>query len=84
MRLTALLPHLKGLRVDQTVIEDHVLTLLVRPTRRTAVCPVLATSLIQSADQAGSQDNGRPGRPGRTTAAPVPRWMSAKGRWQRR
>ena len=39
MRLTALLPHLKGLRVDQTVIEDHVLTLVVRPTRRTAVCP---------------------------------------------
>ena len=39
MRLTALLPHLKGFRVDQTIIEDHVLTLLVRPTRRTAVCP---------------------------------------------
>ncbi len=39
MRLTALLPHLKGFRVDETISEDHALTLLVRPARRTAVCP---------------------------------------------
>jgi len=40
MRLTTLLPHLAGLRLDQIVAEPGGLTLVLAATRRTARCPV--------------------------------------------